>query len=57
MRAKSIDCAEGARLMGQKRAAVEVQIANLRKVSKILMREQQRLEERAARLDPPRTPA
>ncbi len=49
MRAKSIDCAQGARLMAEKRSAVEVQIANLRKVSKILMREQQRLEERAAR--------
>nr|WP_315849548.1 MerR family transcriptional regulator [uncultured Rhodoferax sp.] len=49
MRAKSIDCAQGARLMAEKRTAVEAQIANLRKVSKILMREQQRLEDRAAR--------
>lgn len=56
MRAKSIDCVEGARLMAQKRAAVEVQIANLRKVSKILMREQQRLEERAARFHSPQMP-
>jgi DNA-binding transcriptional MerR regulator len=53
MRAKSIDCAEGARLMAEKRAAVEAQIANLRKVSKILMREQQRLEENAARYNIP----
>lgn len=49
MRANSIDCAQGARLMAEKRAAVEAQIANLSKVSKVLMREQQRLEERAAR--------
>lgn len=49
MRAKSIDCAQGARLMAEKRAAVQAQIANLRKVSKVLMREQQRLEDRAAR--------
>ena len=49
MRAKSIDCAQGARLMAEKRTVVEAQIANLRKVSEILMREQQRLEDRAAR--------
>jgi DNA-binding transcriptional MerR regulator len=49
MRAKSIDCAKGAQLMADKRAAIETQIANLRKVSKILLREQQRLQERAAR--------
>ena len=49
MRAKSIDCAQGARLMAQKRLAIEEQIANLRKVSKVLLREQQRLEDRAAR--------
>jgi DNA-binding transcriptional MerR regulator len=49
MRAKSIDCAEAARLMAEKRAAVEAQIAKLRKLSRMLMREQQRLEESAAR--------
>ena len=49
MRAKSIDCAQGARLMAEKRAAVDTQIANLRKVSKVLLQEQQRLEDRAAR--------
>ncbi len=54
MRANSIDCAQGARLMAEKRAAVEVQIANLRKVSKVLMREQQRLQERAARHNIPK---
>lgn len=47
MRAKRIDCAQGARLMAEKRAAIDAQIANLRKVSKVLLREQQRLEERA----------
>lgn len=56
MRAKSIDCAQGARLMAEKRTAVEAQIANLRKVSKILMREQQRLEDRAARHNLSETP-
>jgi len=48
MRAKSIDCVQGARLMAEKRTAVESQIANLRRVSKVLLREQLRLEERAA---------
>jgi DNA-binding transcriptional MerR regulator len=48
MRAGSIDCAQGARLMAEKRAKVEAQIADLRKVSKILTREQRRLEESAA---------
>jgi DNA-binding transcriptional MerR regulator len=48
MRAKSIDCAQGARLMAEKRVAVEAQIASLRKISKILLREQQRLEDSAA---------
>lgn len=56
MRAKSIDCAQGARLMAEKRTAVEAQIANLRKVSNILMREQQRLEDRAARQNLSETP-
>jgi DNA-binding transcriptional MerR regulator len=49
MRAKSIDCAKGAQLMADKRAAIQAQIANLRKVSNILLREHQRLQERAAR--------
>lgn len=49
MRAKSIDCAQGALLMAQKRAAVDAQIAQLRQVSKVLAREQQRLQERAAK--------
>lgn len=54
MRAKSIDCAQGARLMAEKRSAIEAQIKSLRGVSKILMREQQRLEERAARQKVPK---
>ncbi|EJE53098.1 putative transcriptional regulator [Acidovorax sp. CF316] len=54
MRAKSIDCAKGARLMADKRTAIEAQIANLRKVSKVLLREQQRLQERAAQHGLPR---
>ena len=50
MRSKSIDCAQGARLMADKRVAVEAQIAGLRKISKILLRVQQRLEGNAALL-------
>lgn len=49
MRSKSIDCAKGAQLMADKRAAIQAQIANLRKVSNLLLREQQRLQERATR--------
>ena len=49
MRANSINCAQGASMLAEKRAAVEVQIANLRKLSKVLMREQQRLQDRAER--------
>ncbi|MBV7543699.1 MerR family transcriptional regulator [Acidovorax sp. sic0104] len=49
MRAKSIDCAKGAQLMADKRAAIQAQIAQLRKVSKVLLREQQRLQDRATR--------
>lgn len=48
MRAGSIDCADGARLMAEKRAKVDQQIANLRKVSKLLATEQKRLEQSAA---------
>lgn len=45
MRAGSIDCAQGARLMAEKRAKVDAQIADLKKISRILTREQKRLEE------------
>lgn len=48
MRAGSIDCEQGARLMADKRAKIETQIADLRKVSKVLLKEQLRLEESAA---------
>lgn len=48
MRSRSIDCIKGAQLMAAKRAAVQVQIAQLRKVSKVLWREEQRLLQRAA---------
>lgn len=53
VRANSIDCAQGARLMAEKRDVVEPQIVSLRKVSKVLVREQQGLEERAARRNIP----
>lgn len=49
MRSKDIDCAKGAQLMADKRATVQAQIAKLRKMSNLLLREQQRLQERAAR--------
>jgi DNA-binding transcriptional MerR regulator len=45
MRAGSIDCAQGARLMAEKRAKVDAQIADLKKISRILTQEQKRLEE------------
>lgn len=48
MRDNSIDCADGARLLSEKRDAVEAQITDLRKVSKVLMQEQQRLQARAS---------
>lgn len=47
MRSGSIDCAQGAALMAEKRAKVDAQIADLRKISKILAQEQRRLEESA----------
>ena len=49
MRAGSMDCAQGARLMAEKRAKVDAQVANLRRISKVLMREQRRLEDNATR--------
>lgn len=47
LRARGIDCAEGARLVAEKRARVEEQIRELRTVSGILRREQLRLERSA----------
>ena len=49
MRAGNIDCAQGARMMAEKRVRIDAQIADLRKVRKILTQEQRRLEESAAR--------
>lgn len=48
MRAGSIDCAAGARLMAEKRARIDKQIADLRKVGKLLAAEHKRLIESAA---------
>ncbi len=49
VRASDIDCADGARLMAQKRVWVEEQIGRLREVSRLLGREQRRLEASARR--------
>lgn len=48
LRAGRIDCAQGAALMAQKRAAVEQRIRDLRGVSQLLHQEQVRLEQSAA---------
>lgn len=48
LRAKRMDCAQGAALMAEKRALVEARIASLQQVSTLLLREQQRLELSAA---------
>eukprot|EP00163_Fabomonas_tropica_P025686 TRINITY_DN4493_c0_g3_i1.p1 TRINITY_DN4493_c0_g3~~TRINITY_DN4493_c0_g3_i1.p1 ORF type:complete len:129 (-),score=14.79 TRINITY_DN4493_c0_g3_i1:73-459(-) len=48
LRNDSIDCAEGARLMADKKAAVDRKIRELRQVKKLLDREQKRLEQSAA---------
>lgn len=47
LRSRGINCREGARLLAEKRARVEAQIVDLRKVSRLLAKEQHRLEERA----------
>ncbi|CAN5296865.1 Hg(II)-responsive transcriptional regulator [soil metagenome] len=44
VRASDIDCADGARLLADKRARVDEQISGLREVSRRLGREQKRLE-------------
>jgi DNA-binding transcriptional MerR regulator len=44
LRSDSIDCEQGARLMAEKRAAMNQQIAELKQVSAMLAREQRRLE-------------
>ncbi|MFL1464606.1 MerR family transcriptional regulator [Marinobacter sp. HN1S83] len=50
LRSDSIDCEQGAVLMAEKKAAVEGRIRELKQVSALLGREQQRLEESAAAL-------
>lgn len=50
LRSDSIDCEQGAVLMAEKKAAVEGRIRELKQVSALLGREQQRLEECAAAL-------
>ena len=47
LRSRGINCAQGARLLGEKRAKVEEQIANLKAASRLLGKEQKRLEDRA----------
>ena len=47
MRSQGIDCLAGARLLAAKREAVETQLRELRRVSRVLRAEQVRLEERA----------
>lgn len=49
LRSGGIHCMAGARLLGQKRESVEQQIRGLKEVSRLLAREQTRLEERARR--------
>jgi DNA-binding transcriptional MerR regulator len=49
LRARDIDCADGARLLADKRARVKEQISGLREVSRVLLQEQRRLEDNARR--------
>ena len=44
LRSDSIDCAQGARLMAEKKSAVDRRIAELKQVSAMLGKEQKRLE-------------
>ena len=44
LRSDSIDCAQGARLMAEKKSAVDRRIAELKQVSAMLGEEQKRLE-------------
>ena len=50
LRSDSIDCEQGAVLMAEKKAAVDDKIRELKQVSALLEREQQRLEDSAAAL-------
>jgi DNA-binding transcriptional MerR regulator len=49
LRARDLDCADGARLLADKRVQVEAQIKGLREVSRMLRQEQKRLEDNARR--------
>jgi DNA-binding transcriptional MerR regulator len=49
LRSGDIQCKAGAQLVAEKRRGVEQQIRSLREVSRLLAREQKRLEERARR--------
>ncbi len=49
LRNDSIDCEQGAALMADKKATVDRRIAELKDISSLLGREQQRLEQSAAR--------
>jgi DNA-binding transcriptional MerR regulator len=60
LRSDSIDCEQGARLMAEKRAAVNRRIAKLKQVSAMLGQEQKRLEasaEARRQAGPPSTPS
>ncbi len=50
LRSDSMDCEQGAVLMAEKKAAVDDKIRELKQVSALLGREQQRLEDSAAAL-------
>jgi DNA-binding transcriptional MerR regulator len=47
LRKDTLDCAQGARLMAQKRAVVDVKIAELQSLRQLLSEEQKRLEQSA----------
>ena len=47
LRSDSINCAQGAKLMAQKRDAVDAKIKELKKLSVLLGKEQERLEQQA----------
>lgn len=47
LRSDSINCAQGAKLMAQKRDAVDAKIKELKKLSVLLGKEQKRLEQQA----------
>lgn len=47
MRSQGIDCVDGARLLAAKRDVVDAQIRELRRISRLLRAEQERLEARA----------